>query len=315
MVLVEHTGSQISDATFGLIAKARELASALGVESEVVVFGSRDLATRLGSVDTVLSVEHPSLSEYLPEAYERTLLEVLRKRAPRLLLLSSATIGLDLGAALSVRWNAPLVSSVSSLALEGDVLVATSQVLGGKLAVECVLAGERSIVTVLGGAFTSEAGAGSEASAVVDIMPPPELETPRMDLRRVSEADSGDVDITAVDMLVAVGRGIETRDNLEVVLELAETLGVPLCASRPIIDAGWLSKSRQVGQSGLKVKPRAYLAFGISGAPEHLEGMRRAELIVACNSDPRAPIFDVAHYGTTSDLFDLVPELVEKLRG
>jgi len=99
------------------------------------------------------------------------------------------------------------------------------------------------------------------------------------------------------------------------VLELADALGVPLSASRPVVDAGWLPKTRQVGQSGLKVKPRVYLALGISGAPEHLEGMRNAELIIACNTDAGAPIFGAAHFGTTVDLFDLVPELVDKIRG
>ena len=95
--------------------------------------------------------------------------------------------------------------------------------------------------------------------------------------------------------------------------ELADELGAPLAASRPVTDAGWLPKTRQVGKSGLKVTPKAYLMFGISGAPEHLEGMRDAELIIACNTDEQAPIFDVAHYGTTVDLFDLLPELTEKL--
>jgi electron transfer flavoprotein alpha subunit len=136
-----------------------------------------------------------------------------------------------------------------------------------------------------------------------------------MSLRQVLEPDPGDIDISAADMLVSVGRGIESQDNMEIVLELADALGVPLSASRPVVDAGWLPKTRQVGQSGLKVKPRVYLALGISGAPEHLEGMRNAELIIACNTDAGAPIFGAAHFGTTVDLFDLVPELVDKIRG
>lgn len=136
-----------------------------------------------------------------------------------------------------------------------------------------------------------------------------------MSLRQVFEADGGDLDISSADMLVSVGRGIESQDNMEIVEELADVLRVPLSASRPVVDAGWLPKTRQVGQSGLKVKPRVYLALGISGAPEHLEGMRNAKLIIACNTDPQAPIFGVAHYGTTVDLFDLVPELVDKVRG
>ena len=148
---------------------------------------------------------------------------------------------------------------------------------------------------------------------VVVVAPPAGLDTLRMSLRQVFEADAGDVDIAAADMLVSVGRGIESQDNMEIVEELADALGAPLSGSRPVVDAGWLPKTRQVGQSGLKVKPSVYLAFGISGAPEHLEGMRNAELIIACNTDAGAPIFGIAHYGTTVDLFDLVPALVGKI--
>ncbi len=318
MVLAEHTDGKISDGTYELIGQARELAGALGGATEVALLGPADLAGQLGSADIVVCVEHPALEQYVPEAYERALLEVLAQRSPRLLLLSNATVGLDLGAALSVHWDAPLVAYVSALEVDGGVVVATAQILGGKVLAEVELPGERAIVTLLGGAFSSAPGAatgpGAAAPEVVHVGPPASLATLRTSLRRVVPAAGGDVDISAADVLVSVGRGIEAQENLETVLELAEALGVPLSASRPVVDAGWLAKSRQVGQSGLKVKPRAYLAFGISGAPEHLEGMRRSELIIACNTDPGAPIFAVAHFGTTLDLFDLVPELVDMVR-
>ena len=315
MVLAEHTGMQVSEGTYELVGKARELASALGGMTEVALLGPRDLAGQLGGADIVVSVEHPALEEYLPEAYEQALLEVLAQRSPRLLLMSSATIGLDLGAALSVRWDAPLAAYVSALEIDGGAVMATAKILGGKVLAEVELPGERGIVTVLGGAFSAAAGQLAGTPDVVDVAPPAGLDALRMSLRKVIEADGGDVDISAADMLVSVGRGIESQDNMEIVLELADALGVPLSASRPVVDAGWLPKTRQVGQSGLKVKPRVYLALGISGAPEHLEGMRNAELIIACNTDPGAPIFGIAHYGTTVDLFDLVPELVDKIRG
>jgi electron transfer flavoprotein alpha subunit len=163
------------------------------------------------------------------------------------------------------------------------------------------------------GAFPAAAGQGGPGAELVALDPPPELDTSRVSLQHVIEPEGADVDITAAPLLVSVGRGIGSKDDLDTVQELADALGAPLSASRPVIDAGWMPKSRQVGKSGLTVKPKAYLAFGISGAPEHLEGMRDAELIIACNTDANAPIFDVAHYGTTEDLFDLVPELVEKL--
>jgi electron transfer flavoprotein alpha subunit len=315
MVLAEHTGMEVSEGTYELIGKARELASALGGVTEVALLGPRSLAAKLGGADVVVSVEHPALETYVPEAYERALDEVLAQRSPQLLLVANATAGLDLGAALSARWEAPFVSRVSALEIDGGAVIATAQILGGKMLADIELSADRGIVTVLGGAVGAAAGPLEGSPEVGSVAPPSGLDTLRMSLRQVIEADSGDVDIAAADMLVSVGRGIESADNLEIVQELADALGVPLSASRPVVDAGWLPKTRQVGQSGLKVKPRAYLAFGISGAPEHLEGMRDAELIIACNTDKGAPIFGVAHYGTTIDLFDLVPELVDKVRG
>jgi electron transfer flavoprotein alpha subunit len=312
MVLAEHLGNQVSEATYELMGKARELATALGGLTEVLLLGPSELAAQLSGADIVVSVQDAVLDEYLPEAYERVLSQVLAARSPRLLLMSHATIGLDLGAALSVRWDAPLASYVSALEIEAGLVTATAQILGGKVLADVELPGERAIVTVSGGAFTAAAVQPSGMPEVVSFEPTG-LDSLRMSLRRVVEADAGDVDISSAETLVSVGRGIESQDNLEIVLDLAEALGVPLSASRPVVDAGWLPKTRQVGQSGVKVKPRAYLAFGISGAPEHLEGMRDAELIIACNTDPGAPIFSVAHYGTTADLFDLVPELVDKV--
>jgi electron transfer flavoprotein alpha subunit len=312
MVLAEHAALQISDGTHELIGKARQLAAALGGAVEVVLLGPRQLAGELGA-DVVVCMDHPALVDYLPEAYERALLEVLAKRSPRLLLIPSSTIGLDLGAALSVRWDAPLAAYVNALEVGDGVVTATSQILGGKVLAEVELPGPRAIATVLGGAFSADTDETTAGAPVVEVAPPAGLDALRMSLRQVAEAVAGDVDIASAEMLVSVGRGIESQDNLEVVQELADALAAPLSASRPIVDAGWLPKARQVGQSGLKVKPRAYLAFGISGAPEHLEGMQNAELIIACNTDPRAPIFGVAHFGTTVDLFDLVPELVDRL--
>jgi electron transfer flavoprotein alpha subunit len=315
MVLAEHSGKQIAESTYELLGAARELAASLGCAAEVALFGPRDLASQLGGAQVVTCVDHAALAEYLPEAYERALAAVLAERAPRLLLMSNATMGLDLGAALSVTWHAPLAAYVNALAADGDAVVATAQILGGKVLADVELAGDRAIATVVGGAFPAAAGQGEGSPEVVEVSAPAGLDSLRMSLERVVEPQGGDVDITAADMLVSVGRGIDGEDNLEVVQELADALGVPLSSSRPVVDAGWLPKSRQVGKSGLKVKPKAYLMFGISGAPEHLEGMRNADLIIACNTDAGAPIFDVAHYGTTVDLFDLVPALVEKVQG
>jgi electron transfer flavoprotein alpha subunit len=313
LVLAEHDGKQISESTYELLGAARGLAAALGGKTEVALLGPRDLVGQLGGADIVVSVDHPALAQYLPQASEQALLAVLGQRSPRLALMSSATPGLDLGAAVSVRWQAPLAAYVTALDAAGESIVATAQILGGKILAELELPGERAVATVIGGSFPAAADHGDGTPQVIDIAPPDGLDDLAMSLAGVTEPQGGDVDITSAELLVSVGRGIESGDNIELAQELGDALGVPLSASRPVVDAGWLPKTRQVGKSGLKVKPRAYLAFGISGAPEHLEGMRDAELIIACNTDANAPIFGVAHYGTTVDLFDLVPALTEKL--
>jgi electron transfer flavoprotein alpha subunit len=315
MVLAGRTGKDLTEETFELIGAARELAGAWGGQVEVALFGTADPAAELGAADTVVSIDHPALSDYVPEAYEVALRHVLEERSPRLLLLPNDTVGLDLGTALSVSWDAPQAAYVVGLTADGDLPVATCQILGGKILAEVELAGERGICTVISGAFPAAAGQGGGEATTVTLDPPAGLDSPRTSLQQIIEPEGGDVDITAAPMLVSVGRGVGSKDDLATVQEIADALGVPLSGSRPVIDSGWLPKSRQVGKSGLKVKPKAYLAFGISGAPEHLEGMRDAELIIACNTDANAPIFEIAHYGTTCDLFDLAPALVEKLGG
>lgn len=315
MVLAGRTGKDLTDTTFEMIGAARQLANAWGGQVEVALFGTADPAAELGAADTVVSIDHPALSDYVPEAYEVALRHVLEERSPRLLLLPNDTVGLDLGSSLSVDWRAPQAAYVVGLEADGDLAVATCQILGGKILAEVELPGDRGICTVVSGSFPAAAGRADGEPTVVTLDPPAGLDSPRTSLQQLIEPEGGDVDITTATMLVSVGRGIGSKDDLDTVQEFADALGVPLSASRPVIDSGWLPKSRQVGKSGLKVKPKAYLMFGISGAPEHLEGMREAELIIACNTDANAPIFDVAHYGTTCDLFDLAPALVEKLEG
>ncbi|HEV3364059.1 MAG TPA: electron transfer flavoprotein subunit alpha/FixB family protein [Acidimicrobiia bacterium] len=311
LVLADHLRGQLSDPTLELVGKAKELAGATGGQAVVALLGAPDLAGQIAGADTVLTVDHPALTDYIPEAWEKTLLHIVNERQPRLVLIANTTIGMDLGAGLSAACGAPLVAYTVRLEADGNDIVATAQVYGGKLLAEVALTGDRGICTVVAGSFPA-AGAGG-SPAVESVAPPDGLDDLKTSFLTMVEPEAGDVDITAADLLVSVGRGIGSQDNLEEVQELAEALGAPLSASRPITDAGWLPKTRQVGKSGLKVKPKVYLTFGISGAPEHLEGMRDAELIIACNTDEAAPIFDVAHYGTTIDLFDLVPALNDKV--
>jgi electron transfer flavoprotein alpha subunit len=310
LVVVEHEDGQVTDTSLELLGKAKELAASFGGRAVGLVLGDRGVAEQLRGADLALVAEDPRLAPYSGEAWEAVLVDVVRQRDPRLVLLGTTTTGLDLGPALGVAWSAPVVSYVVDLAAEGGALVATAQIYGGKLRAEVAVTEPRCVGLAIAGSFAPADGGAPEIEVLA---PPPALDALRTSVVATFAPEGGDVDITAADLLVSVGRGIGSQDNLEVVEELAAALGAPLSASRPLIDQGWLPKSRQVGKSGLKVKPKAYVMLGISGAPEHIEGMRDAELIIACNTDPQAPIFDVAHYGTTVDLFDLVPAMVDLL--
>ncbi len=318
LVLAEYSDGQISKATRELLAAARSLASALDVTVEAALLGPASLASQLAGADAVISVDAPELTVYHPAAYELALTAVIEQRSPRALLMSAATAGLDLAPAIAFGWQAPLATSAIAIGVSEDAVTATCSLLGGKLLADVELPGDRAVVTVAAGAFRA-GGDGATVPgptpALVALTPPSAITSPAISLVRITDPPPGDIDIAAAPVLVSVGRGIGSADDIELVQELADALGAPVAASRPVVDAGWLPKSRQVGRSGQVVRPKAYLAFGISGAPEHLEGMRDAGLIIACNTDAAAPIFGVAHYGTTLDLLDLLPALTEAVSG
>ena len=308
-VLVEHTQGAVDDGTHELLGRARGLAEASGGRTVACLLhaGAAGAADGLAA-DVVLSVEHPSLEHFLPEAYVKAMAALVAEHEPRATLIANTTVGMDVAGGLSARAKLPLVAYCTAIELEGDELVATSQVFGGKLNAEVAVDGP-CVCSVVAGSFEPATG----GSPTVEEVAPSGLDDLATSFLARVEPEVSDVDITAEEILVSVGRGIGGEDNIELAQELADALGGVVSASRPVTDGGWLPKTRQVGKSGQKVKPKLYIAIGISGAPEHLEGMGDAELIIAINTDENAPIFDVAHYGTTEDLFDVLPALTEQI--
>jgi len=306
-VITEHLDGKFSDVSFELVGKAKELASALGGQAVAVVVGSGVDANVFAS-DSTIHVDDAALSNFNPEAYGKVIEALVKEKSPRLVMFGWTATGMDLAAWLSGRLGVPCAAYVKDI---GADLTMSCQAYGGKLMADVAPEGDMAIAACLAGSFPAEAGQGSTAATTV--ASPVSLDGLKMKFVEAIKPEGGDVDITAQTKLVSVGRGIGGKENIELAEELAEALDAALSCSRPVVDAGWLPRTRQVGKSGLKVKPKLYFMLGISGAPEHLEGMSSAELIIAVNTDKKAPIFNVAHYGATADLFEVAEEMLELL--
>jgi electron transfer flavoprotein alpha subunit len=308
--VIEHLQGQVSDISYNMLAAARALASFTGGNVVAVLLGHNveGLTSNLAA-DKVLYIEDPKLAEFTTDAYLKVLAQLISEKQPRAVLLGNTSIGADLASVLSVRLDLPLTYSCQSISENGQL---TSQICGGKIMAESPLSDLTTLITIIPGGYKPEQGQ-TTASPPVTRLDSPSLDDLRVTLSQYHEPEAGDVDISKEPILISVGRGISNEDNVELAEELAEALGGVVSASRPVVDLGWLPTSRMVGKSGQKVKPKLYLTMGISGAPEHVEGIADSEMIIAINSDPTAPIFDFAKYGVEIDLFDLIDVLIEKV--
>jgi electron transfer flavoprotein alpha subunit len=313
-VLAEQWRGKISDVTYETLALGREAAERLGVPLTAVLAGyqSRELTRALGAADSVIYIDHPLLAEVIPQMAAEALAQVLAGARPRALLVPLTNISLGIGTLIGSRMGVPVINFCSDLLVAGGELQARCVMYGGKIELT-VAAGSASgpwpaVLGVWPGARQAEKGRATRDVPVTDAGVVLE-DAGAVRLAKYLEPTGGDIDLTKQDVLVAVGRGIQDRGNLPLAEELAKALGGAVCGSRPVIDQGWLPLSRQIGKSGLTVKPKLYVALGISGAPEHVEGMKDASLIVAVNSDERAPIFNVAHYGIVGDALEVLPAL------
>ncbi len=310
LVMAEHLNGALTDITFEMLVQGKALAGKTGGKlAALLVGGTADMAGQLGAADRVYIV--PGDGNFHPQVHGAALRAAVQAKSPQVVLVGSTSTGMDLASPLAAELNLPLAAYCTSLAWEGGSLKATSQLFGGKMNAITDLGSGPCVVMVMPGYANPDQGRQAGSPAVEPISAP--AAGGGVKFKRLIQPEQADVDITVQEVLVAIGRGIGKKEDIEVAAALAGKLGAALAASRPIIDAGWLPKSRQVGKSGLKVKPKVYLALGISGAPEHIEGMKGAATIIAVNSDKNAPIFSVAHYGLVADLFDVCEELMEQL--
>ncbi len=314
LAVAEHRRGDLRDVSYEVITAGRQLADATGGDLHLAVIsgdvdGFAEKLNREG-VDEIHTVDYGE--EFNHDVYVQAIEALCDDLDPAVLLMPNSVNGLDYAPAVANALSLPLVTDAIGFEWNGR-LTATREMYNSKVETTIEVDAGRVAVTIRGGEWPGAEGTGDADVSAFDV----EIDEDALGSRVTGfeEASLGDVDISEADVLVSVGRGIEEEENIDLVRELADALDATLSASRPIVDNGWLPKNRQVGQSGKVVTPKVYLAIGISGAVQHVAGMKGAETIVAINTDPNAPIFDIADYGIVGDLFDVVPELIDEFEG
>ena len=316
-VLTEHRQGQIRDITYEMLTKAREIAEKTNAELTAVILAknAKELAKPLTEyAKTVIAVEDPKLENFNSEAYKKILAKLITEHQPSLVLMGHTSYGIDLAPRLAAALNLPLATDLIDLAFENDTLNVTRQMYGGKVNVKATARkAETYIATIRQATFTPRKPEPPANGQITEVPSPLTEEIAEKRFIQYVLPPPGGVDINAAEKLVGIGRGIKDQANIPQVEDLAKTLGAVLSCSRPIVDKGWLPNDRQVGSSGKTVKPKLYLALGISGAFQHVLGMKSSDLIIAVNKDSKAPIFSFADYGIIEDLFKIVPSLKNKV--
>ena len=312
---IVHKGGAVDDSAFELAAAAQKIDSAASLTAILTGWGA-DLDTACkalhGSYAETWKIANEALAYPNAELIRKVLVKVLPSNS--IVLVAHEHFGIDLAPGLSIKLNSPFLSDVLDIAgVEGAGLKVVRQEFGGQVSahVRCDIS-SGAVVTIRPGAFKPQEGAPISGTVVDKSRDVGALTAGRCYLETVV-AEAGDVDITKHNILVSIGRGIQEKENVAIAQELADALGAAVSCSRPVVDAKWLEKSRQVGSSGKTVKPKVYLACGISGAFQHLAGIKGNPFIIAINKNPKAPIFQVADVGIVDDILEFLPEFTNKV--
>ena len=320
LVVVEQREGKLNRVSWETITAAQAIAADTGwpLEAAVVGSGIAGIAGEVAGkkVGKVYAIESPQLGKYTPDSYAAALKQFLSARQPKLVLMPHTYQVRDFIPKLATSMGRTLISDCIGYKHEGGKLLFTRQMFQGKLSADVSFTSDAPwFVTFQNGAFRgdkAESGAGPAPveSVQVDIPENAVRNKPQEVFKEAKQA----VDLTQAEIIVAVGRGIKEQKNIELAKQLAEALGAELAASRPICDSGWLPMDRQIGSSGQTVAPKLYLALGISGAIQHIVGMKGARTIIAVNKDSEAPIFEISDYAVVGNLFDVVPPLIEEIK-
>jgi len=318
LVIMEQRGGAWNRMSWETLVAGQQIAAQTGKTVSAVVagqgIGARADELSKKKLEKIYAVSHDLLASYTADGYTAALEQLIRKVSPTLVLFPHTYQVRDFAPKLATRFGQVLISDTVGFRLESGAPIFVRQLFQGKLNADVRPGGqEPHFASVQAGAFRADQlqeGSASVENFAAEITPQTIRAKPADPFRESTRA----VDLTAADIIVSVGRGIKEKDNIPIVEELAKALGAELAASRPICDSGWLPMERQVGSSGQTVSPKVYMAVGISGAIQHLVGMKGAKTIVAINKDANAPIFEVADYGIVGDLFEIVPALVEEVK-
>jgi electron transfer flavoprotein alpha subunit len=320
LVVVEQREGKLNRVSFETLRGAQQLAAEMGWTLEAAVLGANvtDIANEIAktNVAKVYALSCAACEHYTPDAYAAALKQFVESKKPTLVLMPHTYQVRDFAPKLTTSLNRTLISDAVGYRKDGNKLVFVRQMFQGKFAADVSFAGEAPyFATFQAGAFRGDQVENGSAAAPVEAV------TLNVDASAIrnkpleifKEAKQA-VDLTQAEVIVSVGRGIKEQKNIEIVQKLAEALGAEVAASRPICDSGWLPMDRQVGSSGQTVAPKLYLALGISGAIQHIVGMKGSRSIIAINKDPEAPIFEIADIGVVGNLFEIVPALIEEIK-
>jgi len=317
-VLVEHRQGKIRDITYEMLGVGETIASKQEVSSTAVLLGynvknfAEELATRTSKV---LVVEDVQLENFNSIFYQNVLSSLITKHQPLLTLIGHTAFGMDLAPSVSVEIGFPLVTDCIGLSFEESRLKAVRSIYGGKINVKVSMRESKGYLATIRPGVFAPAMPGEKKGRIL-------LESSSLqgtiDVKKFIEYIEAPItgeDITQAEIIISVGQGIGGPEHIPMIEEVAKSLGGVIACSRPVVDRNWLPKERQVGISGKTVKPKVYIAIGISGAFQHVTAMQGSETIIAINKDPRAPIFGVADYGIVDDFLNVIPILKEKAKG
>lgn len=311
LVVLEQRGGTWNRMSFEALAAGKKLAQAFGVGVEAALVGGDGVGTLAGDAkgaEKVHVLSHALLAQYTPDGFTAALEQLIRAHEPEAVVFPHTYQVRDFAPKLATRFGQPFISDVVDIQ-DGAVV---RQLFQGKLNVNVALAGKPQFVSVQAGAFRADDGGAAGSAVRFDVkLDAAQIRTVAEEPFRESQRS---VDLSAADIIVSVGRGIKEKENIHLIEELAQVLNAEVGASRPICDNGWLAMERQVGSSGQTVSPKMYVAVGISGAIQHLVGMKGSKIVVAINKDENAPIFESADYGIVGDLFEVVPALMDELK-